>query len=288
LPVARRWLCVSILAVSLASVTSCAVPGPLTWSPPKTSGAQFLQLTTARAWYDLDPNKDYVLRLPAGTYDRGGLIIEGGRNVTLIGGHIWVPETGATAIGQRRGLMLADQRGTVHVEGLQIDGPGLSEGIQMEQHYGATVRLQRIFVGRLRARDTQNFTDNHPDVVQTWAGPKRLLIDGLTGTTDYQGLFLAPTQLCQTEACRPSNWDLRNIDIRGTETARVLLWKDGDFPMAQRNIWADITSSRTEKASVWPGFSPWYGVTWGAPKQRMVDPAQVGEHYLPPPGGYQF
>jgi hypothetical protein len=246
------------------------------------TNAQTLQLTTARAWYDLDPAKDYVLNLPPGGYDRGGLIIEGGRNVTLIGGHIWVPEIGATAVGPRRGLMLADQRGSVHVEGIRIDGPGLSEGIQMEQHYGATVTLQRIFVGQLRARDTQAFTDNHPDVVQTWAGPKRLRIDGLSGNTDYQGLFLGPTQLCHTTACQPASWDLRNIDIRGTDTARVLFWKDGDFPLAQHDIWGQRSPNRTIKASVWPNPSTWYGVTWQGLEPRIVPPDQVGDGYRRP------
>jgi hypothetical protein len=230
--------------------------------------------------------------MPSGTYDHGGLIIEGGRNVTLIGGHIWVPETGETRIGRRRGLMLANQRGAVHVEGLRIDGPGLSEGIQMEQRYGATVTLERIFIGTIRARDTKGFTDNHPDLVQTWAGPKRLQIDGLSGTTDYQGLFLAPVQRCRTAACHPSKvhdrtWDLRNIDIRGTRTARVLLWKDGDFPIAQHNIWAKPARGRSRKASAWPSLGPWYGVTWRAPKRRMVSPTAVGEGYRPPPA-YRF
>jgi hypothetical protein len=157
----------------------------------------------------------------------------------------------------------------------------------MEQRYGSTVRLQHIFIGHLQARDKQNFTDNHPDAVQTWAGPKKLLIDGLSATTDYQGLFLAPTQLCDTQACQPArggegSWDLRNIDIRGTDSSRVLLWKDGEFPLAQHNIWAKHSPNRTRKACVWPGLDPWYGVTWRAPEHRMVNPEQVGEDYSQP------
>jgi hypothetical protein len=196
-----------------------------------------------------------------------------------------VPETGATEVGPRRGLLLLDQRGKIHVEGVQIDGPGLSEGIQMGQTYGATVQLERIFVGHVRARDTVGFTDNHPDLVQTWAGPKRLLIDSLSGTTDFQGLFLDPiSDSCQTEACRPSTvyqrtWDFRNIDIKGAPTARVLYWKGDQFPLAQHNLWGKPAEGRSMEASLWPSLAAWYGVTAGAPPNRMVSPEEVGEGY---------
>jgi hypothetical protein len=267
---------------------AAAVPAEaqqLTWSPPQMTGATTLRLTTDRTHYVLDPAVDYVLKLPH-VYDRGGLIIQGGRNVTLIGGHIWVPGTGATQLGPRRGLLLLDQRGKIHVEGVQIDGPGLSEGIQMGQTYGATVQLQRIFVGHVRARDTVGFTDNHPDVVQTWAGPKRLLIDDLSGTTDFQGLFLDPlSSLCSTDACRPSTvyqrtWDFRNIDIKGAPSARVLYWTRGGFPIAQHNLWGRPAEGRSIAASLWPSVAAWYGVTAGAPPTRMVSPEQVGEGYV--------
>lgn len=257
------------------------------------TGATVLELTTDRTWYPLDEETDYVLKLPAGAYARGGLTIDGGRHITLIGGHIWVPETGATELGPRRGLLLLNQRGTVHVEGLQIDGPGLSEGIQMGQPYGATVQLQNIYVGQVRARDKVGFTDNHPDVVQTWAGPRRLLVDRLSGSTDFQGLFLNPTSpACATSLCRPSTesqrtWDLRNIDIWGSPSARVLMWKAGDFPLAQQNIRGWSADSRSMQASVMPSSLAWPGLAWGPPPARTVSPANVGLGYQPA-GGYLY
>jgi hypothetical protein len=275
------------LALALTALISLVIAGAAeagTWSPPRMTGATTIQLSTDRAWYPLDRDRDYILKLPPGGYTRGGLTIDGGRNVTLIGGHIWVPETGARQLAARRGLLLVNQRGTVHVEGVQIDGPGLSEGIQLGQPFGSTVQLEDIFIGYVRARDRVNFTDNHPDLVQTWAGPKRLLIDGLSGTTDFQGLFLEPVSaVCSTAACQPSQtpgrtWDLRNIDIKGTSSARVLFWKASDFPISQANLWAK-TSGRSPHASVWPSQNHWYGLHWGAPSRRMVSNYGVGSEY---------
>src|SRR5262249_14962180 len=113
-----------LTAALLGSLVLASAAQAATWSPPRMTGATQLQLTTDRTWSPLDSKTDYVLRLPAGGYDRGGLTIDGGRNVTLIGGHIWVPETGAKQLRDRRGLLLVNQHGIVHVEGLQIDGPG--------------------------------------------------------------------------------------------------------------------------------------------------------------------
>jgi hypothetical protein len=282
-------LLVALLVLALASAPAEGAARTLAWSPPKMTGATTIHITPDRDWYDLDPAKDFKLVLPQGGYGHGGLTINGGRNVTLIGGHIWVPETGAADLKPRRGLLLVNQRGIVHVEGLRIDGPGLSEGIQMGEPYGATVHLENIYIAHVRARDRAGFGDNHPDLVQTWAGPKRLLIDGLTGTTDLGGLTLEPTSaLCWTAGCMPSTvhhrtWDFRNVDITGTGSARILLWKGTSFPISQHNIWARQLSGRSARSSVWPNLGVWYGLHWGMPEKRMVARTSVGSSYARAP-----
>ena len=58
------------------------------------------------------------------------------------------------------------------------------------------------------------FTDNHPDVLQTWSGPPELRVDRLSGTTRYQGFFLHPTQF--GSGVPPRLFDLRRVDLTGT------------------------------------------------------------------------
>lgn len=280
--------CVAVTAMLMAACL--ALPGAassatLTWPRPTLVNPVTINMTTARTYYNLDPTRDYRLKLPTTVYNRGGIVIEGGHNVTLVGGHISVPETGATTVGPRRGLLLNNQRGVMHVEGLVIDGAGLSEGIQMDQRYGGTVRLENIYVGTVRARDEVSFSDNHPDVVQTWAGPKLLQIDRLSGSSDYQGLFLTPTQKCSTEACKPSTvsdrrWDIRNVDIRGTSTARYLAWKEGSFPLNQRDIYIKPAAGRTMTATLWPALTAWPGVRQSTSTSPLfAPPAGLGLAY---------
>jgi hypothetical protein len=290
--VLRSATLTATLLVACLLVTGEASAATLTWPRPALVNPVTIDMTTARTYYNLDPARDYKLRLPPTVYDRGGIVIEGGRNVTLIGGRISVPETGATTLGPRRGLLLNNQRGTMYVEGLVIDGAGLSEGIQMDQRYGATVRLQNNYVGTTRARDEAGFSDNHPDVLQTWAGPKLLQVDRLSGASDYQGLFLAPTQKCSTDACKPSTtadrrWDLRNIDVRGTASARYLAWKEGAFPLNQREIYVTPAAGRSMAATLWPNVAAWPGVkqsTLTAP--RFAPPSGLGLGY--PASAQQF
>lgn len=248
-------------------------------SPPPPSNAVVVKVVAGKTYYRLDPATDYVVAMPVGGFPTGGLVIDGGRDVRLAGGHITVPADAplGPTIGPRRGLALTNQRGTVHVSGLRIDGPGLSEGIQLDQRYGSTVVLEDIYVGPIHAQDEVGFTDNHPDVVQTWAGPKRLVIDGLSGTSDYQGLMLAPLARCDTLECQPStipgeSWEVRHVDITGTATARVLLWLGGDFPVVQEDIWAKPAPGRSWAASVYPSPLAWPGATAGSPPAPMASP----------------
>lgn len=212
----------------------------------------------------------------------GGLVINGGHNVVIMSGHIQVPYVSATStITQRMGLELAAQTGTVHVEGLLIDGPDLSEGIDLEERSGATVQIENVRVGPLHARDEIGFTDNHPDVIQTWAGPKVLRVDRLTGITDFQGLMLDPAQIDPYSA---SAIELQRINIAGLPTAHKLFLKVGDDPMTYQDVWA--TPPSHPALSIWTYVFP--NSTWADVQQKprpegdFVPPGTVGNDYVSP------
>jgi hypothetical protein len=232
--------------------------------------------STTYRWLSLDPNRDYRVVMPSEPLaGAGGLVIEGGRNVVLIGGEISIPWQGTpwsgTKIAQgfwggvtfmdaRRGLYLKNQTGTVHVEGLLIRGDDLAEGIDLDQRRGATVQFQNIRVEGLRARDQAGFSDIHPDVIQTWAGPAELRVDRLSGDTDYQGFFFIPNQFGAQPP--PRLFDLRRVDLVGRPTARHLLWQGGTFPIALRDVRIGLGVYGDVASSVWPhGASVWSGVT---------------------------
>src|SRR5690348_5179987 len=129
----------------------------------------------------LDQAKDYILRLTSGVdWMRTGLTVWGGRNVVIDGGHLNVT-------GHSGGIALKDQAGTIWIHDLHISGgPNLIEGIDLQEpERGATVVLRDVLIDKVHG----SYKTNHADLIQTWAGPSRLLIDGFAGTTGYQGFF---------------------------------------------------------------------------------------------------
>ncbi|PID32002.1 hypothetical protein CR970_02835 [Candidatus Saccharibacteria bacterium] len=196
----------------------------LTWAPP--AGWQSYTSVTVPSnggTLDLNPNTNY--RLSASGPITGPLHLRGGRNVVWIGGHISINNKPSTASGtQRRAIVISDSNSgsstdgrVVFIEGLRIDGNDLAEGINTNAP-SAHVILQNIGGGtiKLRGFDDRDGTGkysgaSHPDWVQVWGGAKSVKIDGLTGRSNYQGLFLSATS-----QSRPDIW-LKRVNLEAVE-----------------------------------------------------------------------
>jgi hypothetical protein len=124
------------------------------------------------------------------------------------------------------------------------------------------VQLQNLRIDGVHARDQVAFTDNHPDILQTWAGPARLLVDRMTGSTDYQAFFMSPNQFGTQP--QPELFDFRRINIHGGPTARYLFWRGTPFPLRAADIWMD-SPARTLATSLWPDPEAWPGARMGTP-----------------------
>jgi len=239
---------------------------PLAWAPPRLQNPTTVRVTSAARWLSLDPNRDYRVELPAHPIvGVGGVVIDGGHNVVLIGGEIRVPWHGeSTDATSRRGLYLVNQTGTVHIEGVRIGGADLSEGIDLSEPLGAVVQIENVRIDRIRAHDERTWSDNHPDLIQTWAGPAVLRVDGFTGSTDYQGFFLAPNQY--GSQAPPRSIDLRRINLISTHRCTcVLLWDSTSTPIHTDDLWVAVAASRTLASALWPGREAWPGARRGRP-----------------------
>jgi hypothetical protein len=267
----------------------------LSWAPPALSDPVTVAAQSAPRrgdnahQLDLSPSRDYLVRMPPAGL-QGGLTIRGGRNVVLIGGEIDVPMQpgNSPSPDSRRGLYLTGQTGTVHVEGLLIRGPDLSEGIDLSEPSGATVQIENVRVEGVHARDEAHFSDNHPDVLQTWAGPADLRVDRLSGSTDYQGVFLAPNEF--GPQAPPRQVLLSRIDLRPIDPAArcscYLLWQAGSFPLHSSDIWLIPHPPRNLLSSLWPSPAPWAGVSEGTPPMgEFVPRGLAGLGYQSP--GYR-
>jgi hypothetical protein len=271
--------------VAPSSSASASEPDPqLLWAPPRLDAPTVVNVSASNHTLKLDPARDYLIRMPATKLSvLGGLVIVGGHDVVLVGGAITIPTWGANHDTDNRGLYLKDQTGTVHVEGLLIDNSGgaLSEGININAPK-ATVQLQNVRVLDVHAQDEAHYSDNHPDLIQSWAGPAKLRIDRFTGTTDYQGIFLAPEEY---GTARPRGIDLRRVNIGTTSTAGYLLWEESEAPLHLDDVW--ITPDPEETFDpVFPHDHRWDAVKRARPPGGdFVGAHGVGPGYRSP--GYQ-
>ncbi|MGH2859558.1 MAG: hypothetical protein ACRDMJ_18955 [Solirubrobacteraceae bacterium] len=221
--------------------------------------------------FKLSPTQDYVLRCPPGPLQLAApLTISGGHNVVLEDCDVEL--TVANWAGELR-----DQTGTLWLHDVHFGGQSLTGGIQMQEP-GATVVMRDVYFDEVHG----SYQTNHAELIQTWSGPRRLLIDGLTGSTGYQGLFLLPDQFDSGPA--PQVFDLRDIDIDDSQGAYALWLGDvtgspsseaaGAIPTWNvENVYVVPNPTRT-----WPGWWLW-------PKPSTPDPTWDAVISGAPPGG---
>jgi hypothetical protein len=245
---------------------------PNPWPAPSMRSPVTIDLTPSRTNLTLKPNVDYVLNLPRDEPLRApqGLHVDGGHNVVMTGGVVDVPDAA-------RALYLSDQTGIVHIEGVRFTGKELTEGIDLSEARGATVELEDIVIPEVHG----SYTTNHADLIQTWAGPKRLLVDGFAGSTDYQGFFLAPNQLYSGPP--PRLFELRNVFI-DDRVGDYALWRAPGFPMKVEDVQIEPNPKRPERDYwLWPkpstGSRDWDAVRVGTGGQALQDVSAAGLKY---------
>ena len=156
----------------------------------------------------------------------GGLDINGGHTVIIIGGEIDLPTPCDTDNSPCHGFNLVTSPnnrpngGEVYIEGVLIKNPGTSvsgDGIVLQQTYPggwARVTLQNVRVQGLQGCNSGPHAGAHADVYQPYApSGAALRIDHLTGTTSYQGMQVAPDGYFSPAIRNPSSVDFRNVNI---------------------------------------------------------------------------
>jgi hypothetical protein len=253
-----RRLCLGLLllfpiAVANANpaLNSASQQTQLEWPPPVLANPITIHMNPnpVNRVLRLDYQQDYIVEMPNEPVIQG-LVLQGGRNVVLVGGEISIPWQGNEAsISKRTGLKIVGTTGIVHIEGLVISGDDLSEGIQIDAPQ-AIVQIQNAGIYDIHARDQINFSDNHPDLIQAYGGVTELRVDRFTGSSDYQGFFF--------EGDVPfSAIYLKRVNIRGNPTARYLMWfgpGSNAGSIYLKDVWISIPVERNGGLgkSVWP------------------------------------
>ena len=243
--VRRRWrlvpLAAAVAALLPVSAQALAGRGATQPTPDQQAAALLLPpplqdpvsvvIDARHTTLKLLPTRDYQVRIAPAAVLSSGVRILGGHNVVLTPGVLsYSPPPGASPTWVTRGLYLKGQTGTMYVSGLTIRGP-LNEGIDLDQRvHGAAVVLKDVTVGRV----VGSYKGHHADLLQTWAGPAKLVVSGFRGTSNYQGMFLMPNQQWRTGP-RPDLFWLHDVHL-DLRAGRYALWTVGhdDFPLYVR------------------------------------------------------
>jgi hypothetical protein len=245
-------------APSGSSPPSLPVPVPSAWDEPALSDPVTVELSATNYVLALSQSQDYILQCPS-----GGLTLPAALNVW--GGHNVVLENCDVELSNPDwAAKFSYQTGTLWMEGVHLGGAQLTGGIQFQEP-GATVVMRDVLFDTVYGSESTN----HAELIQTWAGPARLLIDGLTGSTTYQGLFLEPNQ--DYSGPPPTVMDLRHIDIDDSQGAYALWLDDVTGSPSQDASGAILTWNVQDvyvvpnPARTWPGWWLW-------PKPSTGDP----------------
>jgi hypothetical protein len=254
-----------------AAPVELPVPVPSAWDRPGLSNPTTVQLTEADHVIVLDQSRDYIVQCPPGTLElSSALNVWGGRNVVFENCDVDLTNPDWAA-------RFSDQSGTLWIHDLHFGGSQLTGGVQFQEP-GATVVMRDVLFDKVYGSQSTN----HAELIQTWSGPDRLLIDGLTGSTTYQGLFLLPNQYDTSPP--PTVFDLRHIDIDDAQGAYAL-WLDDvngsppDDASGAILTWnVDDVYVVPNPARTWPGWWLW-------PQPSTGDPTWDGAQSGAPPGG---
>ncbi len=289
------------------ATTAPAGPAPaearLSWAPPAGwEDYPVREVTATDAMTVVDARGgDVRIVLPADSAV-GPVTVTDCRNAVLIGGQITVLPS-ATADGQdQRAVYVRDCTGTVHLEGLLVDGDvegSQSDGIAANAPE-AVLQVQNVRIEGVRGTES----GNHADVFQPWGGLREFRIDRLTGTSNYQGLHISEN-LGEIGAGTVRRADVGSSEVTPVEGGGHFLWTDctDGHPLVFDDVWIEPRAGRQFGRSIWPrtdgltcpatvtdGFATWPGnptltggVHEGSPPEGDFVPAgTVGLGYVSP------
>jgi hypothetical protein len=241
-------------ATPIATATPTPTPAPsdatvgpttLRWAPPALTAPTTIDVGTGDTYLKLDVTRDYILKMPQVT-KAGRLAFSGGRNVVVKGGSIRLP----AGSFHQHAIHVAHNVGTVHLEGLLIDGSsGIDQDAIQINSPDSVFQIQNLRVLGLRG----SFGGYHADVVQPYGGVKTLRIDRLSASSNYQGLFLRP------DLGPIGSMDIRQVDLSydmaGAIEGGYLVWLTtgcATAPATFEQVYVYPRSGKSLGQSVWP------------------------------------
>lgn len=273
------FLCVAmVLAVALGRPIAPRVPrvvlspsgssAPSAWDEPQLSNPITVQLSDTNRNLKLSQAQDYILVCPGSplpaTY---ALVVWGGHNVVFQNCNYQV---GGSALSG--GAQFKNQTGTLWLHDLHFSGVELGEGIDLQEPGTTTVVMRDVLIDTLQGSQSTN----HADCLQTWSGPQRLLVDGFTCTSNYQGLFLLPNQ--DDSTTQETVWDFRHVNLHLTGAFPFTLGSiAGSLDLSARDLYVSGVVGAPSEPRLFAGGEGFEDALAGTPPNGdYVTPTNVG------------
>ncbi len=260
------------------------VSSKLTWAPPPCGDAthacatyQIIENGQGHQFLDLDTSKDWIVKLPSNRPQRGGIDIDGGHNVIIIGGEIDLTTPCTTDDNVCHGINISRNQnatGEVYIEGVLIKNPDethsryTGDGIDVNTDATSNITLQNI---RVEGIDGCGYNGNpaHADVFQPYGAKNAdINVDHLTGTSDLQGMQIDP------DRSTPHSGTYKNVNIiilsnshPGCMSSAQYGWWLANacktYPMTLSNDYEQEPNKSLAYNAVWPDTD----ATFGCPAQ---------------------
>lgn len=227
-----------------------AASSGLRWAPPTLKAGYTvidLNKTGSQTYWEFAPDQDVMFIASDTVRTSHRLQTSGGNNIVLVGGE-YVPTSKGTAT-----LYFTNVHGSVYVEGVHVNNKNVAQdGIAV---YGAsgkapTVTIQNSLIENVNG--TRGGT--HGDVFQTHGPVGDIRMYNVTGSTNYQGLFIAPQ--APTKSATLENVNMKYIPGGDSTTYQYWFLDDASekpFPISLKNVYTtERSGQRAESASVWP------------------------------------
>lgn len=246
----------------------------LTWAPPALTDPVTAMILDGKEYYGPFPDdQDVLLQMPK-TSITNRIKVVGGRNLRMIGGSI------RPAQGLAFMLRFVGVSGSLFIEGVDIDGKNVSgDGINVAGKKGFT---PDVYIQNARVMNINGFAaGEHADIFQAQGDIGKLHIDHLTGSSNYQGLFLRPEFLITSAT-------IKNVNLRflpnSHQRVTYLLWmRDSEesakaYPILLESVYIEPREGQTVAAqAVFPSerstrakaFENDGKVTW--PSASLID-----------------
>jgi hypothetical protein len=243
------------------TVNNAATPTPpsssLRWAAPQLTSPQTILIPErgGETW-SLEAGKDYIIKFQTGRR-YGPLRIWGGRNLVLVGGQQIIDDTSSSDYRARRLLEFRDQTGIIHIEGYHGTGAGLTEGINVWAP-NAILQIQKSRIDNVHGMS--NNTSQHPDIIQTWSGPRELRMWKFTGSSDYQGFLF----MRDTGGVYPGKVTLEDVNLRPLPNPD---WGGKAFGI--NAVWLLSTATEYRLGGVWVETGWWNGTLHKGLKASM-------------------